>query len=46
MRWRGIATRYDKYTVTYLGDVILAATIIHSEAVGDMLYTTLSAAAP
>ena len=34
-QWRGIATRYDKYAVTYLGGVILAATIIHSDGLGD-----------
>lgn len=28
-QWRGIATRYDKYAMTYLGGVLLAATIIH-----------------
>lgn len=28
-QWRGIATRYDKYAMTYLGRVLLAATIIH-----------------
>ncbi len=33
--WRGIATRYDKYAVTYLGGVILAATILHTHAFGD-----------
>ncbi len=27
--WRGIATRYDKHALTYLGGVILAATVIH-----------------
>lgn len=27
--WRGIATRYDKYALTYLGGVILAAIVIH-----------------
>ena len=27
--WRGIATRYDKYALTYLGGVLLAATITH-----------------
>ena len=27
--WRGIATRYDKYALTYLGGVTLAALIIH-----------------
>ena len=28
--WRGIATRYDKYALTYLGGVTLAAIIIHN----------------
>jgi putative transposase len=27
--WRGIATRYDKYALTYLGGVLLAAIVIH-----------------
>lgn len=27
--WRGIATRYDKYAVTFLGGVTLAAAITH-----------------
>lgn len=27
-QWRGIATRYDKYARTYLGGVLLAATIM------------------
>lgn len=27
-QWRGIATRYDKYACTYLGGVLLAATLI------------------
>lgn len=27
--WRGIATRYDKHALTYLGGIILAATLIH-----------------
>ena len=27
-QWRGIATRYDKYARTYLGGLLLAATII------------------
>ncbi len=26
-QWRGVATRYDKYAVTYLGGVILAAIV-------------------
>ena len=28
-QWRGIATRYDKYALTYLGGVTLAAVVIH-----------------
>jgi putative transposase len=28
-QWRGVATRYDKYALTYLGGVILAAITIH-----------------
>ena len=27
--WRGVATRYDKYALTYLGGVLLAAIITH-----------------
>ncbi len=27
--WRGIATRYDKYALAYLGGVTLAAIVIH-----------------
>jgi len=27
--WRGVATRYDKYALTYLGGVILAAIVVH-----------------
>jgi putative transposase len=27
--WRGIATRYDKYALTYLGGVLLAAIVTH-----------------
>lgn len=27
--WRGVATRYDKYALTYLGGVTLAAIVIH-----------------
>ncbi len=26
-QWRGIATRYDKYALVYLGGVLLAATL-------------------
>lgn len=29
-QWRGIATRYDKYALTYLGGVLLACAVIHS----------------
>jgi transposase len=28
-QWRAIATRYDKYALTYLGGVTLAAAILH-----------------
>ena len=28
-QWRGIATRYDKYALTYLGGVTLAAIIVY-----------------
>ena len=28
-QWRGVATRYDKYAMTYLGGVTLAAVVIH-----------------
>src|SRR5699024_4510745 len=27
-QWRGLATRYDKYAITYLGGVLLALTIL------------------
>ena len=29
--WRGVATRYDKYAITYLGGVTLAAIVIHHQ---------------
>lgn len=29
-QWRGVATRYDKYAVTFLGGVLLAASIMRS----------------
>lgn len=29
-QWRGIATRYDKYALTFLGGVHLAAAVLHS----------------
>lgn len=32
LNWRGIATRYDKYALTYLGGVLLACAVIHSMA--------------
>ncbi len=28
-QWRGVASRYDKYALTYLGGVMLAAILIH-----------------
>ena len=28
-QWRGIATRYDKHALTFLGGVTLANTVIH-----------------
>ena len=29
-QWRGVATRYDKYALTYLGGVLLACAVIHT----------------
>lgn len=29
-QWRGVATRYDKYALTYLGGVLLASAVIHA----------------
>jgi len=29
LEWRAIATGYDKYAMTYLGGVTLAAIVIH-----------------
>ena len=29
-QWRGIATRYEKYALTYLGGVLLACIVIHT----------------
>jgi putative transposase len=29
-QWRGIATRYDKYALTFLGGVLLAASILRA----------------
>ena len=28
-QWRGIATRYDKHALTFLGGIVLATTVIH-----------------
>ena len=27
--WRGIATRYDKHAMTYLGGIVLASALVH-----------------
>jgi putative transposase len=32
-QWRGVATRYDKYALTFLGGVLLAGTILISRTV-------------
>ena len=41
-QWRGIATRYDEYALTYLGGVLLACAVIHARAgtrdLGDTAY--------
>ena len=29
-QWRGVATRYDKYALTYLGGVLLGCAVIHA----------------
>jgi putative transposase len=29
-RWRGVATRYDKYALTYLSGVLLACAVTHT----------------
>lgn len=29
-QWRGIATRYDKYALTYLGSFLLRCVVIHA----------------
>ena len=29
-QWRGVATRYDNYALTYLGGVLLACAVIHA----------------
>ena len=31
-QWRGLATRYDKYAITYLGGVLLALTVLTHRA--------------
>ena len=31
-QWRGVATRYDKYALTFLGGVLLAASIMRARA--------------
>jgi putative transposase len=31
-QWRGIATRYDKYALTFLGGVLLAASTLHTRS--------------
>ena len=33
-QWRGVATRYDKYALTYLGGVLLASQVIHARVGG------------
>ncbi len=38
-QWRGIATRYDKYALTYLGGVLLACAVIHTR-VGNLNWET------
>jgi transposase len=32
-QWRGVATRFDKYALTFLGDVLFANTIMISRTV-------------
>jgi transposase len=39
-QWRGIATRYDKYALTYLGGVLLACAVIHSRVGNNQLGDT------
>ncbi|KAA0017092.1 IS5 family transposase, partial [Antrihabitans cavernicola] len=38
--WRGIATRYDKYALTYLGGVLLACAVIHARVGANQLRDT------
>nr|VTP02539.1 Transposase DDE domain protein [Mycobacterium riyadhense]VTP02578.1 Transposase DDE domain protein [Mycobacterium riyadhense] len=39
-QWRGIATRYDKYALTYLGGVLLACAVIHARVGANKLGDT------
>ena len=39
-QWRGIATRYDKYALTYLGGVLLACAVIHARVATNELRDT------
>jgi len=39
-QWRGIATRYDKYALTYLGGVLLACAVIHTRVAAPQLGDT------
>jgi putative transposase len=39
-QWRGVATRYDKYALTYLGGVILACAVIHARVGANQLGDT------
>ena len=39
-QWRGIATRYDKYALTFLGGVLLAASIMRARTTTDQLGDT------
>ena len=40
-QWRGIATRYDKYALTYLGGVLLGCAVIHARVGAPKLGDTL-----
>jgi transposase len=39
--WRAVATRYDKYALTYLGGVLLACAVIHARVGATKLGDTL-----
>lgn len=39
-QWRGIATHYDKYALTYLGGVLLTCAVIHSRVGNNQLGDT------